>query len=604
MSLADPRRWILAAAASIGSLVGQAGAGEPVGVGLIEINETPTERPGVMSDLLGMKSHESLRSLVDILRVAAADADLKAVVVRIRDAELGNTQVEELGRAMDAVRAAGKKVHVFSDAYSTAELRLGAHADEVILQAGGAISFPGLYSEEMYLADTLNWAGIKPDFVQVGDYKGASEPMARSSPSPQWEQNISRLLDSLYANIRGTVKQGRKLSDEQLDEAMRQAVFADGDMAKRVGLIDATVDLPELNNHLRQNYGGEVAWSNLTESDEERGLDISNPFSLISKLMKPASTTPKRETIAVLHIDGPIVDGESEGAGLFGGSSVGSITIRRAIQEIEDHSRIKGVIVRINSPGGSAVASEIIWQGLRRLSKTKPVWVSVGSMAASGGYYIAVAGDKIYVNPSSIVGSIGVVGGKLAMGGLYEKIKLNVVSRSRGPMGAVFGSTVPWTESERAFIRQRMTDTYNLFTRRVSAGRQGIVLADTAEGRLFTGNIAVTNKMADEVGGLNDAITALASLQGLKDGGYDVMDFPPEPSIAEMLGGLFGSMASAVPPDDDDNTASIPAHAAVGLLREVVGTDAWPMVRDNLSALLQLRRERVLLVSPRVLIVR
>ncbi|MFN7019823.1 MAG: S49 family peptidase [Phycisphaerales bacterium] len=596
-------RLAAGAVAGLAVIVAPTRADDTVGVGLVEVNKTPTERPDDLSELLGLKTGESLRSLVTTLRSAAADPELKAVVVRLRDASLGATQVEELASAMKAIRDAGKKVHVFADTYSTSELRLGAHADEVIIQSGGAVSLPGLYTEEMYLADTLNWAGIQPDFVQVGDYKGASEPMSRNAPSPQWEQNITQLLDSLYANIRSGIKAGRGLNDEQLDEAMRQAVLADGEIGKSVGLVDSLVDLPDLNDHLAARLGGKIEWTNLTEK-EGKGLDVSNPFTLLSKLMRPASNTPKRDTIAVLHINGPIVDGESGGAGLFGGGSVGSTTIRRALQQIEDQPRIKGVVVRIDSPGGSAIASEIIWQGLRRVGKSKPVWVSVGSMAASGGYYIAVAGDKIYVNPSSIVGSIGVVGGKLAMAGLYDHLKLKVVPRSRGPMGGVLGSMNPWTETERAFVRKRMTDTYELFTRRVSAGREGIDLSRTAEGRLFTGNVAVTNKMADEIGGLDEAISELAAHAGLKPGSFDVMDYPSADSLSDMLGGLFGSMASSAPTESDDNTASVASLAAVGALRELVGPDAWPMVRDNLSALLQLRRERVLLVSPRVLIVR
>src|SRR5690606_7120002 len=133
---------------------------------------------------------------------------------------------------------------------------------------------------------------------------------------------------------------------------------------------------------------------------------------------------------------------------------------------------IKGVIIRINSPGGSATASEVIWRGVQRVAAKKPVWVSVGSMAASGGYYIAVAGDKIYVTPSGIVGSIGVVGGKISMGGLYDLLHVNVVERARGPRADLFSSSQPWTDQQRAFVRDKMAETYDLFTRRVAQGRE------------------------------------------------------------------------------------------------------------------------------------
>jgi protease IV len=571
-------------------------------VGLIEIKETPGERPAPLAHIFGSQENPTLRELVALID-DAGDGELDALVIRLRDADLGTTQVEEIGRAIARVREQGKKVHLFADSYGTSEVMLGAYCDEVILQSGGDVTMPGLYMEEMYLADTFNWVGIKPDYVQVGDYKGASEPMSRSGPSPQWDQNINQLLDSMYANVRSGIKAGRRLDDARLDAAMEQAIMAGGDIATRTGLVDTVLDLPTLNSHLEKAYGGDIDWTNLTESDGESAIDMQNPFALLSKLMKPASNRPRRDTIAVLHVNGPIVDGDSSSGGLMGSESVGSHTIRRALQELEDNDKIKGVVIRIDSPGGSATASESMWLGVRRVAENKPVWVSIGSMAASGGYYVAVSGSRIFVNPSSIVGSIGVVGGKLALGGAYDKLKLRVVPRSRGPMGGLLGSTSPWTEAERTLIRTRMTETYDLFTSRVTAGRQGIDLSTTAEGRLFTGSVAIGNNMADEIGGLTEAVRELAEHVGLQEGAYDVLDYPPAPGLAEILENVMGAVAAA--PDIRSGAAGDAILAgAISLLREFVGPRAWPGVRDHIAAMLELRRERVLLVSPRALIFR
>lgn len=571
-------------------------------VGLIEIRGKLAERPSPMESIFGSDGQYTLREMVKVIDDAAGDANLDALVIRLREPELATTQVEELGAAMKRCRDAGKKIHLFADNYGTPELLLGSHCDEVILQSGGQVTLPGLYMEEMYLADTFNWVGIKPDFVQIGDYKGASEPMARSGPSPQWDQNINQLLDGIYGNIRADLKTGRKLDDAGLDKAMQQAVLADGEVAKAAGLVDAEVDLPALTDHLKKEYGGGIEWDNLTEPEGAVAVDMANPFTLMSKLFKPASHKPKRDTIAVVHVDGPIVDGDSASGGLFGGDSVGSYTIRRSLQELADEDKVKGVVLRINSPGGSAIASESMWLGLKRVSEKKPVWVSVGSMAASGGYYIAVSGGKIFVNPSSIVGSIGVVGGKLALGGLYEKVKLHVVARSRGPMGGLLGSTEPWTDAERSLIRTRMTETYDQFTKRVTAGRPGIDLAKTAEGRLFTGSAAIDNKMADRIGGLTETIKALAGEVGLAEGAYDVQDYPPAPGLAEMIEQMFGTMASAPGVGGAAARGEAALSGAVALLREMVGPHAWDSVRAQLSALMEMRKEHVLLVSPRVLI--
>lgn len=570
-------------------------------VGLIEIDSDLHEREAPLASIFGSDRQRTLRKMIQIIDDAAANAKLDAILLRLRDATLTATQVEELGSALDRCRAAGKKVHMFADRYGATELMLASRCDEVLLQSGGDVTMPGLYMEEMYMADTFNWVGIQPDFVQIGDYKGASEAMARNSPSPQWDQNINQLLDGMYGNIREQIKKGRRLDDAQLDRAMGQAIMASGDVAKNTGLIDEVLDLPTLSGHLEKAYGGEIAWENLTETDDTPKADMQNPFTLLSKLMKSPAPRPKRETIAVLHVNGPIVDGDSTSGGLLGGESVGSYTIRRALQELEDNDKIKGVVIRINSPGGSAVASESIWLGVRRVAEKKPVWISVGSMAASGGYYVAVSGSKIYVNPSSIVGSIGVVGGKLALGGVYEKVKLNVVPRSRGPMGELLGSKRVWTDAERSLIRTRMTETYDLFTRRVTAGREGIDLSQTAEGRLFVGSAAVNNRMADQIGGVTDAIRDLATSLGLESGRYDVLDYPAPPGLSEILEGVFGSMVAA---PGVGAAGANPLAGVVAVLKELVGPRAWPAMRDQMSAMMQLRKENVLLTSPRVLIFR
>lgn len=560
-------------------------------LGLVELSGRPTEKPGPLDWIMG-RGEPTLGDIVRSIDDAAGDESLRALFVRVKDAELSRTQIEEIGAALLRARGAGKKVHVFADAYGGPELLLASYADEVIAQAGGPVQLPGLYMEEMFLADTLAWAGVKADMVQIGDYKGASEQMARSAPSPQWEQNISQLLDSLYATMRQSLKKGRNLSDSQLDEAMEKAWLADAETAKAVGLVDTVLDLPSLNRHLEESYKSGVTWSeNLVETQRGPGLDImSNPFMFFQKLMSAKPMTKATgPTIAVLHIDGQIVDGDS-GGGFFGGEgTVGSRTIRNAIEEIRGQSQIRGVVVRIDSPGGSATASEVIWRGLRRLAEKKPVWVSVGSMAASGGYYCAVAGDRLYVNPSSIVGSIGVVGGRVSLAGLYDKLKVGVVSRARGPRAGIFRSTDPWTPEELALVRAKMQETYDLFTRRVTDGRKGIDLSQTAEGRLFAGKTAVDLKMADRVGGLHETLDDLAAHVGLS--GYEVMDFPGPKPLDEVIDDfLKGIKAPRSASADLANTA-----------RAVFGERNWPQIRGALEGLMGLRERPVMLMTPKVL---
>ncbi|MBY0311965.1 MAG: S49 family peptidase [Phycisphaerales bacterium] len=578
-----------------------------VGIGHIEIHGALSEIPHPLAWLMGSGDHATMRDMLALIKEAAEDDELSGLVIRLREATLSLTQVEELGSAIQEFRKGGKKVHLFADGYSTTELVLGSYCDEIMLQQGGGIEFPGMYMEEMYLADTMAWAGLTPQMVQVGDYKGVNEQYMRTAPSPQWEENISGLLDALYGNVRTRIKQARKLDDAKLDEAMKQCWMALGETGTRVGLIDSTFDLPALSKHLEKSYSGEIDWHNYDVAEATPKLDTSNPFSMLSKMFKEPNHSPTRDAIAIVHINGPIVDGESSEGGFLGESSVGSHTIRRALSEIEEEDLFKGVVVRIDSPGGSAIASEVIWQGITRLSETRPVWVSVGSMAASGGYYCLVAGQKVYVNPSSIVGSIGVVGGKIAMTGLYDKLKVRVHGRERGPMGGMLASSSPWTDAEQAAVRQKMQETYDLFTSRVSAGRKGIDLSKTAEGRLFAGNDAVKLKMADAVGGLNDCVRDLAKELKLVEGDYQILEFPGPRSLSEVLGDMMGPMASS--PNPMAATAqNMGEHAGVGILsgtlKMLVGEKHWPAVRDHLSALMQLREQRVILTSPRAIIVK
>jgi protease IV len=580
-------------------------AAEKATVGLIELEGTLSDRSTEMGGLFGgEKSAMTLRSLVSALQQVAARDDLDGLMIRLKDAKFNTSQIEELGAALKAVRASGKKVHLYAYGYDNAELILGSYVDEVIVQKGGAVSLPGMHMEEMFLADTLAWAGAKADFVQVGDYKGASEMMVNSKPSPQWEQNINGLLDGLYSRIRAQIKAGRKMDDAALDAAMSDAFFGMAEQAKKSGLIDSIVDLPELTPHLKASYGKPIVWEDdLVASGSGPSFDPSNPLAILQMFSSKPERKPTRDTIAVVHIDGAIVDGDSTGGGPFGGeASVGSLTIRRALSSIEDSKHVKGVIVRISSPGGSAIASEVIWQGLQRLrEKGKPVWISVGSMAASGGYYILAAGDQVYVNPSSIVGSIGVVGGKIALGGVAEKLKVNIVERNRGPRAGMMSSMSVWTDQERALVRQRMTETYDLFTSRVTAGRKGIDLSKTAEGRLFTGEQAIGLKMADKLGGLDVALADLQAKLGLEKGEFDIFDYPAPRSFEEMIQEALGMAKArvAAPAAGSGLIAEV-----AGTAREVLGPVAFEQLRQQMAGLWQLRSEPVVLISPRALIFR
>lgn len=566
-----------------------AGAAE---IAMVQIEDSPIEQPSPYGWLFG-DPQPSLLDIVNTFDEIAGDPSIDGVVIRLKDASLGATQIEELAQAIARVRDSGKTVHLFAENYGGQELLLGSHVDETIIQSGGGTFYGGLLVEEMFLADTLDWIGIKADLVQIGDYKGANEQYTRTSPSPAWQESLDVLLDGIWANTLSYFMNGYDISEGEIDGALSKIWFASAEDAQKAGFIDSIVDLAALESHLADHYGAEIEWNMDYEPKAESTIDLSNPFAIFSLLSKEPDHTATGPTIAVLHIEGVIVDGDSSAGGMFGGQSTGSRTIRNAIEDIIDQDQIKGVVVRVNSPGGSAIASEVIWQGLQRLAETKPVWVSVGNMAASGGYYVAVGGDKIYVNPTSIVGSIGVVGGKISLGGLYDRLKIKIVTRTRGPMADMFASDVAWTEPQIEMIRGKMIETYDLFTSRVTAGRDDIDLSKTAEGRLFTGNLAIDLDMADQIGGLDDALEDMAAQLDMPR--YDVMHFPGPKSFEKFMEEAFGGFV------ETPNTGVVSLVAAA---RELVGPERWPAVQNGLDQLMLLRDEPVILTMPRTFIFR
>ncbi len=569
-------------------------------VGYIQLKGSYPERQTTPRLFQSPGEDDTFRQLVEQVRYASQrKTPLDGLVIRDAGAVLATAHIEELGEAIRVAQEQGVRVHYFTEIYGPAQMMLASYADEAIIQSGGGLTLPGMYMEEMFLADALGSVGVEPDFVQIGDYKGAEEMFVNSAPSEAWEENISQLVDSLYDHLTTTIASGRSMSVEQLEAVMSQAFYASDTMALEAGLVDASVDRAELESHIEKSYGGRFRWDSKLSPYASAGPDYSSmgffeAFNELMMMMQPALQTTRRETIAVVHIDGAIVDGESTPVTILGGAGVGSLTIRKHLTDIQNDPNVKGVIVRINSPGGSAIASESIWIGLKRLAEKMPVWISVGDMAASGGYYIAVGGDKIYADPSSILGSIGVVGGKFALQGLYEKLNINVVPRARGPLGGVMSPLQPWTESERDVVRARMTETYDLFASRVEAGRPGIDLSKVGEGRLFTGDKAVELGMADEIGGLATAIADLGAKLGMTRDAFDVVDYPPPPSIEEYLAEALPFSMQA------GSQSSLPGTLA--LLRQAMGEQAWTQFRDALGAMMLLRDESVVLVCPRILI--
>ena len=545
----------------------------------------------------------SLRDVLSQIETVRKGEHYIGLVVYLDMPNLTATQTDAIYKALRALRDSGKTVVTFAQAYSTQDYVLASAGNVIALQHKGMVELSGMHLEEMYLAGLMEKLGVQPNFIQVGKYKGASEQMMRKGPSDAWSTNMDGLLDGMYGTMIDRIAKGRGLTNKQVEAMMKKTVVLDDTGLVEAGVIDRLVsrDLTEVTE---TEFGDQFAW------DSEMGLRTTSPMSeaiaanpmmMIAALMKEPKTQTNGPTILVIHANGPIVSGDSTmGSGGFGsGDSIGSRTIDEILDDALNDKNIKGVVLRLDSPGGSALASEVMWQSIREFGEEKPIICSVGSMAASGGYYIASACDEILVEPRTIVGSIGVVAGKLNLKGLYDLVGISVHTRSRGPNASLLSSVNNFTPQEEKLLTESMTQVYDQFRDRVATGR-GTRLKDldaVDEGMLFTGTQAVKSGMADQLGGLNDAVARVAELAKLKEGGYAVIELPHPMTITDMLeamfsgGGMFG--------------LSSPEHnATLMAARQLVGEQAWSQVTRAMHGITLLREEKVLVLMPRVLIVK
>lgn len=570
-------------------------------VGWIELNSALREAPLPFAWVSEADMGDSLQSVLDRIYKVRDAADYAGLVIFLDQPSLSLHQCTAIADALKSVREEGKTVMTFAEVYDLRDYIIASAADMVLLQKKGSVELSGIAVEEIYLAGMFEKVGVKPDLMQVGKYKGADETFMNSEPSEAWDENFDALLDDLYAQSIKRIMDGRGLTQDEVEALFKSSwAMKDTDLlAKRA--VDQLVDR-DLVDVTESSFGESFEWD--TEFGQTgTSIDPNNPFAMFSMLFQEPQLNTTKPTIAIIHADGPIGSGDSSTAdGFFADDSIGSRTLVGALEDALYDENIRGAVLRIDSPGGSALASEIIWQAVREFGKEKPIYAVVGSMAASGGYYIVSGTDQIYVQPHSIVGSIGVVGGKITLGGLYDWAGVNIVRRSRGPGGDLFNSVEPFNEEQRKTVRMALTTIYDQFVERVETGRGDRLpeVGKVAEGRLFTGSQSVANGMADRVGGVDEALADLAKQLELTAGEYDVVNLPAPMSLNEYFGSLFGAQMSA--PSMLSATPDAPAFLATA--RQLLGPVAWKSVSRSIRGMMMLQHEPVLLMMPTAIVVK
>lgn len=574
-------------------------------VGWLVLQGSLRERPIREAWITEEEAGPSLRSVIKQIETVKEGEHYLGLVLYLDMPDLTATQIDALYQAIYDLRESGKTVVTFAQAYSTADYLLASAGNTIALQNKGTVELTGMHIEEMYLAGLMEKVGIQPNFIQIGKYKGAADQITRKGPSKAWSENMDGLLDDMYNATLHRIAKGRDQSIKTIEKMMEQSWTLDDQGLVKAGIVDHLCgqDLIEVTESA---FGDEFVWD--TEMGQPLGADpmaaamAANPMMMIAALMQDPVTQTTGPTIQVIHANGAIISGDSAyGDGGFGGSeAIGSRTINAMLDDALYDDNVKGVVLRLDSPGGSALASEVMWQAIRAFGEEKPIVCSIGGMAASGGYYIASACDDIFIEPRSIIGSIGVVAGKLNLKGLYDLVGIGVHTRSRGPNASLLSSVSNFTDQEKKKLTASMDMVYQQFRNRVATGRGKRLkhLDAVDEGMLFTGTQAVKSGMADQIGGLDEAIAHLAEQAELETGSYTVMELPHPVSLATYFEEIFSDGSLPFGLSSPEHTATLQA------VKTLVGDHAWQQIMRSIHGITLLRDEQVLLLMPQPIVVK
>lgn len=484
-------------------------------------------------------SGPSLRAVLDRLEEVRTDEHVVSLFVRMGPMGGAYGSIDDLVEGFQSVRDAGKPVHCHFEVIDNAGYALAASAcDRITVTPAGMLDVVGVAAQVFYARTLLEHMGIVADVAHAGRFKDAAEPLVRDDMGPETRESLGALVDDLHQRLVDAMVRGRAMTPEAAQAAI-DAGPQDSATALALHLVDGVEFDDEARTRCREA-------ANATRNVEIQVVPDPEPLGLGGLLSALSGEAPTPEIegprIVLAYVDGSITDAEEssgDGTGQAG-------PFIEAMREIAADDDVRALVLRINSPGGSALASDRMWHAVRRVADRIPVIVSVGDMAASGGYYIAVAGHEIFAHEASIVGSIGVVGGKVSLDPLLDRIGVNPVMISRGRHATWSTLTALWTEEERAVVERLMGTTYERFISRVSAGRnmEWNRVTAIAEGRVWSGRDGLENGLVDRIGGLRAAIARARERAAVGDE-VPIVEWPHERSVLETIAQTFGGSASA-----------------------------------------------------------
>tara|TARA_R110002051_G_scaffold66515_9_gene120477 strand:+ start:4702 stop:6462 length:1761 start_codon:yes stop_codon:yes gene_type:complete len=491
---------------------------------------------------------QGLDEILHAIEVAKSDNRIKGISINNNFIIAGLAQTQAIRRALEEFKKEGKFIYAYADFYMQRDYYLASVADSVFINPVGVLDFKGLSTEVLYYKELQEKSGIKMEVIRHGKYKSAVEPYLENNMSEANRSQLTSLLQSLWNSMIVDISKTRSISESDLNIIADTLGGRTPSYAKLSGLIDDVIFYDEyerkLSNALKNIKTEDINYSTLDDY-----VKYSN-----KKIIKTGESK-----IAVVFAQGEIFYGEG------GPNIIGQGIINEALIKAREDDNIKAVVLRVNSPGGSALTSDIIWREVALTKKVKPVIVSMGNVAASGGYYIAAAADKIYAEPTTITGSIGVFGTVPNMTELASNVGINAEQVGTNKNAIEYSLFEPMQESFKNQIQESIEETYQTFLQRVSEGRNMTMaqVDSVAQGRVWSGTEALEIGLVDELGNLNDAITEAAKMASLDS--YGVKKFPKYKSGFERF-------------MEDLEGASI--QFKEGLLKDEIGDEAYKVLKE------------------------
>jgi protease-4 len=512
--------------------------------GEIEVKGSYPEGAGA-SGLFGATT-ETLADLIGRLDKASADEKIDGVVLKINGATLGWAKVNELRQAISRLRAKGKQTIAYFDSAETHDYLLACACNEIVMPESGELAMLGLRAEVMFYKNLLDWLHVKAEMLRVGEYKSAAEPYNRTEMSKEFRAEMEAILDDYVKQIVECVGDSRKMPGHKVLEIIDNGPYS-AKQAYAHGLIDRVGYEDEIEGYLKASSKDQKRPIEITKNYGKKKSDsdfsgFAGMMKMMNLLMGGAESQKRvgsKPKVAVVHAVGMITGGKSS-TSFLSGETLGSETFIKAVKQAAEEKSVKAIVLRVDSPGGSALASDLMWRALQKAGK--PVVVSMGDVAASGGYYISMGANHIFAEPGTLTGSIGVVGGKVAIGGLLDKIGITTSVISRGKNAGIMSMMSGFTPNERESMQHMLDEIYGQFTRKAAEGRKMDYskLEKLARGRVYTGAMAVKLNLVDELGTLDDAVVYAAKLGGLPTGEKVERWLLPPP--VSPLEAIFGSM--------------------------------------------------------------